>query len=677
MSKSFRIILILGCLFSAEIFSASKISIKYCDFVEEIAQRNLQNFPWQEEEWEENDYEVFLKRSVEKRLNPLPRSRRQGIITFFKKYFAKKGNLTLCTDMTTWDNLGLIAGKNGGNYVSEVLDRTISECGAFNLVCLLSNPIDKVDELEKRQAIIRTLVREDGALLNELDLIFSKLATAENMVLSCWGQDNFKHAVKNFYFSLPLLEKLNQSSSALLARSTLEHQKRLCYNFSTLAATFVLAAYATKLIVKSDAYPSLDGWADFYKYEAGMIANFISSIPSDIVQGFGMGLCSYWCWHNFQDSFKWSQTCFLIELCIQKVMIEVANYVRMMEQAYHLVRQHETLRSCDEFKSLTTFFEDFVPRSENVQELFSLLAKHTFVGKGSILSNKGAVLRSYKLFHEVKSEFENVIMTLGKLDMYLACAKLYKEYQDKEYQGGSVGFCFPTYAQNETPLLNLKDFWHPCIDPNVVVVNSVALGTSELYPNNMIITGPNAGGKSTILKSIVITIFMAQTIGIAPASSMYFTPFSVVTTYLNITDDLGSGNSLFKAEVARTQELVSRIQSMDSGTFSLTLFDEIFTGTSPLEGMATSYSVTKYLGSLNHSLCLVATHFPLLTELEQSNNFKNYKVSVVKREGQGIEYPYKLEPGIAHQNVALDILASEGFSSAILTEAQSIIDQQA
>jgi len=156
-----------------------------------------------------------------------------------------------------------------------------------------------------------------------------------------------------------------------------------------------------------------------------------------------------------------------------------------------------------------------------------------------------------------------------------------------------------------------------------------------------------------------------------------FTPFSLISTYLNITDDLGAGNSLFKAEVQRTEKLLADIASPEPGHQSFIIFDEIFNGTSPLEGMAAAYSVAKYIADLPNTLCLVATHFKQLTKLEQTtNSFANYKVSVVTKKNGGINYPYKLEQGISDQHVAIDILRNEGFDSRILDEAQAIVRNQ-
>ena len=188
------------------------------------------------------------------------------------------------------------------------------------------------------------------------------------------------------------------------------------------------------------------------------------------------------------------------------------------------------------------------------------------------------------------------------------------------------------------------------------------------------ITGPNAGGKSTILKSLTISVLLAQTFGLVPAEQLSLTPFSSIATYLNITDDIGSGNSLYKAEVIRVVELMKRIKNLKPGQFSFALFDEVFNGTSPHEGSAAAYSVIDHLAQYENSINLVATHFSLLTKLSEKNNrVTNYKVTVTVHDDGRIEYPFKLYSGVSNQHVAIDILRNEGVSNTILEQAQSLL----
>jgi DNA mismatch repair protein MutS len=103
--------------------------------------------------------------------------------------------------------------------------------------------------------------------------------------------------------------------------------------------------------------------------------------------------------------------------------------------------------------------------------------------------------------------------------------------------------------------------------------------------------------------------------------------------------------------------------------------DEVFSGTSPVEGEVIAYSIAKYLSKFDKSICFIATHFPKLTELEKTTNglYKNYQVKVIKKDDGKLIFPYKLEEGKTSQNIALDILQMEGFTPEMLAEAYEII----
>jgi len=223
----------------------------------------------------------------------------------------------------------------------------------------------------------------------------------------------------------------------------------------------------------------------------------------------------------------------------------------------------------------------------------------------------------------------------------------------------------------------LDSFWNPMINPDVVVTNSIEIGTHAKNPRNVIITGPNAGGKSTVLKGITLSMILGQTFGIAPANRMVFTPFHLINTYLNIADSSGV-ESLFQAEMRRVEELLREICSMKRTEFSYVIMDEIFTGTNPKEGMAGAYGIAKKISTYPNNISLIATHFMVLTELEHDAKglFVNKKVRVNKDEFGKISYIYRLENGITDQAIALDLLTQSGFDSEILTDAYHIFNRK-
>ncbi len=180
------------------------------------------------------------------------------------------------------------------------------------------------------------------------------------------------------------------------------------------------------------------------------------------------------------------------------------------------------------------------------------------------------------------------------------------------------------------------------------------------------------------MKGIVVSLILAQSFGIAPATKLEFTPFNKIMTYLNITDDIAAGNSHFEAGVLRAQELVEMAKNLKAHEFGFVAVDELFNGTTYREGQAAAYSLIEFLGTQPNILCTTATHFPLVAELEEKTKgtlFKNYKVSVDYDDKGHIKYRFKLEPGVSHQSVALDILREKGFENDFLARAHEVLKE--
>ena len=305
-----------------------------------------------------------------------------------------------------------------------------------------------------------------------------------------------------------------------------------------------------------------------------------------------------------------------------------------------------------------------------LQDLLTKLQAETFKGEPSFFSNKGRVLACCKKMLRLKDNFVNSVKAIGELDAYMSIAKLYLKHANNS----NAKFCFPEIIESDKPYVNINKLWHPFLNPEKVVTNDIELGRDQAQ--NVILTGPNAAGKSTFLKAFTVSLILAQSFGIAPASAMTFTPFIKINTYLNIADEEGR-ESLFQAEMRRAQELLSSIKGLKKGEFSFVIMDQIFTGTNPKEGTAGAYAVAKSVSKYLQSICVVATHFQKLTDLETDTNgrFKNYKVYVNKFDTGDIHYPYKVVPGISDQAIALLLLKQQGFDREILDEANAVFNK--
>lgn len=625
---------------------------------EKIAAINMKTFHWEDEYFDDHDtFDVFLKKMLKGIFAPNNKRKRNLAFNLFREQGKKRSSeASTIVNATTWKDLNLFKGSGDKNkYLAALIDRTQTEVGTVALFSLLAEPTISVATLQKRQAVIRTFLH-NPQLQIDLSHRLAPLQKPESALLSFWHQNALKCSTKHCYFETTPLKPLNDSHAALLMRSASEQASK---TYSTLIAGLASAAligygaiYATNLY---EIPEKLETFVSKNKTTGGSFAsntifNWIWDIDNRWLHSAAALAAGTWCGISAFENYKKTRSYFLIEKCVHKLTIEIAQFFKNARVIYDLINTLPVLRDFDEFQPLVTFFKQSNEASTQLQEMLGHLSSGTFEGRATHFSNKGVILRTYKLIDQVKAELEDAIVALGKVDTYLALAKLVQDSSEQR-----VIFSFAEFAESKSPLIIAEDFWHPFIDREKVVPNSIILG-SQNYRQNVILTGPNEGGKSTVVKALATCLIMAQSFGIVPARSFICTPFSHIATALNITDNIGAGHSLFRASVLRAQEIADSLSNLQSHEFGFAIFDEIFNGTSQQDGEASAYNLAKNLGSLKNSISLFSTHFRKLITLEkESETFSNYKISDCTITENRIECPFQLQLGTSTQDAALVI----------------------
>ena len=285
------------------------------------------------------------------------------------------------------------------------------------------------------------------------------------------------------------------------------------------------------------------------------------------------------------------------------------------------------------------------------------LSQNDFTEETSLFSNKGKILYAAKNTMKYKM-MEQLFSSIAKIDYLASINKIINKYDT----------CFPKYIDNIKPIINYNNVYHPYIGKNAIK-NNISIGQG--YPGNVLITGPNAGGKSTFIKSIAISILTSQTIGVCFADKLTLTPFNILNSYLNIPDCKGK-ESLFEAEMHRARDHIENCSQIPENKKSFIIMDEIFSSTNPDEGISGAFAIAEKLADFDNSICIITTHYNQLTELEKGGKFKNYKIPC-KHDSMGkIVYPYKIEEGISQQNIALELLKEKGFDESLIERAKNI-----
>lgn len=212
---------------------------------------------------------------------------------------------------------------------------------------------------------------------------------------------------------------------------------------------------------------------------------------------------------------------------------------------------------------------------------------------------------------------------------------------------------------------------HPVIEAFIdepFVPNSVYLNNST--DRLLIITGPNMGGKSTILRQTAIICILAQTGCFVPAERARLPLLDRIWTRVGASDDLTRGRSTFMVEMTETAAILHSATPR-----SLVLLDEIGRGTATFDGLSIAWAVAEYLhDSPDHAAkTLFATHYHELTELaERLPGAQNYQITATEREGE-VVFLHKLERGRASKSYGIEVARLAGLPPPVLASAREVL----
>ncbi|GAX85714.1 hypothetical protein CEUSTIGMA_g13128.t1 [Chlamydomonas eustigma] len=229
-----------------------------------------------------------------------------------------------------------------------------------------------------------------------------------------------------------------------------------------------------------------------------------------------------------------------------------------------------------------------------------------------------------------------------------------------------LGLCWPSYASDFA--LDLVGAWHPGIEEGVAVRNDWRVGRD--VRKNALITGPNAGGKSTLMRTVLLAAGLAQTLCVAACESCTLSPFHAIEAHLSVVDAIGQ-RSLFEAEVERTRRIFENLDRC--GGPALIAVDEMFSSTNPIEGAAAAVACCRRLASTRDAVVLVSTHYLDLCDL-LSPDYDAVGVPVsLDDAGRVVGRPFRPVFGTAcSQHVAIELLKRE-LGTAVHASAQEAL----
>jgi energy-coupling factor transporter ATP-binding protein EcfA2 len=334
-------------------------------------------------------------------------------------------------------------------------------------------------------------------------------------------------------------------------------------------------------------------------------------------------------------------------------MKKIHSHLKKMREyiEYSEIKMYNILLYTENLKTYNEFNEKLKQRLTELIKLKELLNTVTEY-KLSIkkVGELGSVLKSFYTLYDNKMYYESLMFSFG-FHGYLDNIEGFIENMNTKKINAAK-------FNNKKSSGKMKKLYYPALMNTQHVKNSVK------FKKNLIITGPNASGKTTILKSVLINTIITQQIGCGFYESATMCTYKYIHCYLNIPDTSGR-DSLFQAEARRCKDILDIIKQNPKEKH-FCVFDELYSGTNPEEAVIGSTAFMEYLVKNKCVTSMLTTHFINVCEkLKNNKNLINYHMDVTKQNNK-ITYKYLFKEGISKIKGGLNVLYDMNYPKEII-----------
>ncbi|WP_414047569.1 MutS-related protein [Macrococcus equi] len=228
---------------------------------------------------------------------------------------------------------------------------------------------------------------------------------------------------------------------------------------------------------------------------------------------------------------------------------------------------------------------------------------------------------------------------------------------DLSYSVAMYRQTLPYYALPEIGPLHTEEMYHPLLDRPVA--------NDYSHHQSVLLTGSNASGKSTFMKTVALNIILAQGINTTASEVFHYQP-GLVLTSMNLEDSLAKGDSYFIAEIKSIKRI---IQAIDTYDVTYVFIDEILRGTNTKERIASATAILNHISSYKHTLLFAATHDIELTEILK-DNFDFYFFREHLTEDNDVAFDYVIRKGVTTTSNAIELMRIHQYPEHLYHEAK-------
>lgn len=325
-------------------------------------------------------------------------------------------------------------------------------------------------------------------------------------------------------------------------------------------------------------------------------------------------------------------------------LIEVPNKVLESVKAPKEYQKHK--------KSTTKLTRYYTPKILELLPIIATYKRDLELAEASVLKKCVKVLADN--YHTLWSR---VVLTLAEIDCLnsLGTASSLWPYM-----------CRPNFVESEVSFIDIKDMRHPCMikEGKDFIPNDLSLSNSTI-----LLTGPNMGGKSTILRQLCINVIMAQIGCYVCATELKLSPIDRIFTRIGASDNIFEGQSTFMTEIQDTSTMLNYATPR-----SLVILDELGRGTSTFDGYSIAYATLMYISSNIKCRTLFSTHFHLLADDIEASNVNNVELfhmtADVDERNDDVTFLYKMERGSEEKVYGMQVARMAGVPQKVVNNAK-------
>lgn len=244
--------------------------------------------------------------------------------------------------------------------------------------------------------------------------------------------------------------------------------------------------------------------------------------------------------------------------------------------------------------------------------------------------------------HELRGHMDSILQFIYHLDVYIAVSNVARDRN----------FSYARALPKDQHIFQTTALHHPALKNGVA--NPLHLHEEQ---NVLFLTGANMAGKSTLMKSLGIAVYLAHMGFPVAARDMLFSVRDGLYTSINVSDNLNLGYSHFYAEVLRVKKVAEKVAE---GNDLVVIFDELFKGTNVKDAFDATLAVTKEFSTYRNSFFVISTHIIEVGDaLKNECNNLQFSYLPTIMEGSVPRYPYTLTSGITNDRHGMIIIENE------------------